>query len=742
MLIYLSHFDASYDYAILADFESKRYGDDNDKIKTKGLLVGSLTALLDDYSTALLGTVYYYDQQGRVIQNISKNHLDGYDKEYINYSFTGKPLWKKNIHTTANYGYTEENPLEQTYTYLYDHADRLIETKYKEGTYTQLSLSKLEYDELGRIEKKTLHKGKMPIEYSYNIRDWVKGISSMEFSQNLYYYESFRNNTPSYNGNISAMDYYQGNATQKGFVYTYDNLNRLTKSADFSGSGLAAISQLGEEMTYDKMGNIISLKRRGSVPLNSGMMMGGVLIDNLMVSYNGNQLKRVEDSAYPTDGFIGNNTSGDHYTYNKNGAMTVDHNKGIIDIEYNELNLPNRIYFNNDNTTGYLYDAGGVKRQVVHTTSSYVPSGELINIGPNPGFPPMSIYTQTDYCGPVIYENRKIKRILTPEGYLSPKEERTNRGVVIGGEINPIQSDYDYNYFINDYLGNVRAVLTWNEESPLVIGSSPSAYALSQRNDYYAFGLPTLFSTNSETQPYKREGKEYDEMHGLNTYDQGARQFNTHLPITTTPDPLAEKYYSISPYAQWANNPIKYMDPTGKWIVGTDGEKVTYTHGMPYGNGWSDNASDDVIRVGNALLQTPTGTARLSFMLNHEEKISITISPEAPMEGGKYIGASNLRTGQVLNNNATITVGEHKMTIYEGSLERLTESELESLYKGLTMEEAIGAVAGHESGHMEKENTRRAYENVYEGASHDNEKGPNEIENQIIKETHLKNNMQ
>ncbi len=67
--------------------------------------------------------------------------------------------------------------------------------------------------------------------------------------------------------------------------------------------------------------------------------------------------------------------------------------------------------------------------------------------------------------------------------------------------------------------------------------------------------------TGSTVQPYKYGGKELDMMHGLNQYDFAARQKDDWR--FTTVDPLAEKFYNISPYAYCANNPMKYVDPTG-----------------------------------------------------------------------------------------------------------------------------------------------------------------------------------
>jgi len=52
-------------------------------------------------------------------------------------------------------------------------------------------------------------------------------------------------------------------------------------------------------------------------------------------------------------------------------------------------------------------------------------------------------------------------------------------------------------------------------------------------------------------------------MNGYDTYDYGARGYYAAMERFMTVDPLAEIYYSISPYAYCAGNPVRYIDPNG-----------------------------------------------------------------------------------------------------------------------------------------------------------------------------------
>ena len=73
-------------------------------------------------------------------------------------------------------------------------------------------------------------------------------------------------------------------------------------------------------------------------------------------------------------------------------------------------------------------------------------------------------------------------------------------------------------------------------------------------------------SRDADVQPYKYNGKELDRMHGLNTYDYGARQYAPTLCRWDRMDRRCEKYYNVSPYSYCANNPVNATDPNGDTI--------------------------------------------------------------------------------------------------------------------------------------------------------------------------------
>ena len=106
-------------------------------------------------------------------------------------------------------------------------------------------------------------------------------------------------------------------------------------------------------------------------------------------------------------------------------------------------------------------------------------------------------------------------------------------------------------HYIKDHIGNNCAVV--NSVTNEVV----------QNVIYFASGVPIPVPDNIEEQPYLYNGKEFVEAHGLNEYDSQARMYYAPIMRTTTMDPLAEKYYHISPYAWCGNNPVNAVDPFG-----------------------------------------------------------------------------------------------------------------------------------------------------------------------------------
>lgn len=63
--------------------------------------------------------------------------------------------------------------------------------------------------------------------------------------------------------------------------------------------------------------------------------------------------------------------------------------------------------------------------------------------------------------------------------------------------------------------------------------------------------------------PYKFNGKELDQETGY--YYYGARYYDPGTALWFGTDPLAHKYPMNSPYIYCNGNPIKYVDPDGRW---------------------------------------------------------------------------------------------------------------------------------------------------------------------------------
>jgi RHS repeat-associated protein len=121
-------------------------------------------------------------------------------------------------------------------------------------------------------------------------------------------------------------------------------------------------------------------------------------------------------------------------------------------------------------------------------------------------------------------------------------------------QTSPTTDRFVFYYLNQDHLGNNREVVD-------------AAGVVRQVTSYYPSGTPYADPAavmDADLQPYKYNGKELDRMHGLDTYDYGARHYNPILGRWDRMDPLCEKYYSVSPYAYCHNNPVMYIDPDGR----------------------------------------------------------------------------------------------------------------------------------------------------------------------------------
>ena len=343
-------------------------------------------------------------------------------------------------------------------------------------------------------------------------------------------------------GRLAQTSAYGGNAVSRSYDYNIRSnitsiaCSQLTETLYYNsapsggtprwGGGIAGVNfaangVVGQtwKYTYDGAGRLTLALREDSLP---GTPLYGQ--DRFTYDRNGNILsltnKLGTDSLTVAAPRTGNRLTA--ATYDANGNETSCTTEGTLSIVYNRLNLPERIVLSGNDTVRYWYYAAGVKLRE----------------------------NTTDYSGSLVIKNGTLDKLLVPTGYVAANGNITSNG--------------QYVYFVKDHLGSIRATVAQN-------GTVLERYWFGPYGDDVPAPGQTTVQTSTTDNPYRFSGKERTPA----DYDFGARRYLPfRVPRWTTMDPMAEKYFSISPYAYCAGDPVRCYDPDGMDWVDANGNKI------------------------------------------------------------------------------------------------------------------------------------------------------------------------
>ena len=303
----------------------------------------------------------------------------------------------------------------------------------------------------------------------------------------------------------------------------------IIKSIHTSGTE----GRFDESVTYNANGSILSL-------LRGGMRNDGTFgtIDDLTITYNGNRLLKVTDAAEAVNysnalDFHDGDDKDIEYTYDSNGALIEDKNRGISSITYDYGHHPN--YINMSQGRG----------KVRYITNDYTPDGRKLSSSHKTSVSTANgrtLITTTD---------QYIDGLILRDGV--PLLWQFDGGYV---DLDANGAPTSWNYYVTDHLGSTRMVVDSNDSIKEVI-------------NYYPFGSEMQMTnpaqmTSEPSHPFRFTGKELDRQNGLNMYDFGARLFDVAgVPMWTSIDPLAEKNPNMTPYHFCHDNPVNRIDPDG-----------------------------------------------------------------------------------------------------------------------------------------------------------------------------------
>ena len=374
------------------------------------------------------------------------------------------------------------------------------------------------YDNLQRTATVNRGGGMETTQYDYTLQGWLSSASSATWEETLRYQAPVKSGTDALPGKVGLVTEWVmhqmgtssgGMANGDTYTFSYDKAGRLTGSLRYAnGSSSSTYALTERSITYDRSGNLLTLSRYGT--------SGSTPSESLSFSYTGPK------------------RSG--WTYDSHGNVTADPKAGVS-IAYNVLDMPRTLQSG----------SAGTER-------SYLSDGTLARVGDGT--------TTRLYLGDMVFLQTSSGTSLESAGWE-------------GGRLLSGTGTDKVLYYVTDHLGSTRVV-------------KDGGGNVRQRFDYYPYGSVSKSWTSSGTTDYSEKrfrfgGKEIagtsltdlsgiGPAPGASYLDFGARLYSPGSAAWLTQDPLAEKYYPITPYGYCAGSPVILIDSTGySPVYGSDG---------------------------------------------------------------------------------------------------------------------------------------------------------------------------
>ncbi|PWS32253.1 DUF6443 domain-containing protein [Pedobacter paludis] len=430
--------------------------------RVKGLITGKNNRI--DVTAQTLVTTPYYNDKGRIVQEVAENMRGGLDISNSLYDYKGKLLSTYNRQTNPASTLTPEVRILRKYDYDWMDRNDSITMMINDLPETKSILAVNTFDQLGRPGIKRIgvtgaSEQMESFSYKYTVRGWLSGINpdyvdnptvtSNWFGEQLCY--DFGFDSSYFDGQLSGVKWASaGDKVPRAYGLAYDRAKRLTK-AYYSQTNGSTWSQTAADysatMAYDKNGNLTSMSQFG---------MNGVTkqqIDGLTYTYqgSGNQLKTVVDAVNDPSSILEDfhspvNSSAQSYFYDSNGNIKRDLNKNIDSIVYNQHNLPAVTYVKGHGTIYNMYSSAGEKLVQMDVDTTTHPDQAII----------------THYINGSIYRNDTLQSIQQEEGRIRP--------VYKNGTVS-----FVFDYFVRDHLGNVRMVLGNQKDTAVYVATMETA---------------------------------------------------------------------------------------------------------------------------------------------------------------------------------------------------------------------------------------------------------------------------